>query len=144
MKKNKKDKSLFYLKFVTDKDEIKENEEKINNLTEKQKSEFVYKGYNFYELGVGHDFVFGFFTEYITKNGIKAWRYHYSGMWNICGEKYDWDNINSVFIVRQKPEVNTEHTKWDEIQFPKVKKLSGPIGLKLPSVYPKNKPNENK
>jgi hypothetical protein len=139
---SKKNKLLFHLEFVTDKDERKRYEEIIQNLTEEQKSDWVYKDEPFYYLGRGHAFLFGFFSEFITKSGIKAWRYD-SGKWLIDGHDFTYNEDADEFELIPQPEISNKPINWDEIQFPKVKKLSGPIGLKLPTVYPQTKPNES-
>jgi len=131
----------FHFVYPTDEDIQRENEKIAFELKEEQKTEFVFNGEHLYELGRGHEFLNGFFTEYITKSAKKAWRYD-SGKWNILGDSYDYEDGNFVLIPR--PEIKNEPIDWNEVVFPMVKNLSGPIADKLPSVQPLIKPkNKN-
>jgi len=130
---SKKDKPLFHIVHVTAEDHKRENEKIISELTEDKKSEFYFQGNHFYETGRGHAYGSGFFTGYITKTGVEAWRYD-SGKWSIGNDYYDFED--GEFIIIPKTPVNNEPIDWGSITFPKVKKLSGPVAHKLPSVKP--------
>jgi hypothetical protein len=97
----------------------REMEKQISELIEEQKTEFVFNGQFLYILGRGHDFLYGFFTEYITKTGIKARRYS-SGIWYIDNNLYDYKN--SEFIKRPKLIINTESVDFSEISLPIIQK----------------------
>ncbi len=128
---NNKD-SMFHFVYVTDEDVKKENTELVNSISEDKKSEYVFKGEDLYYLGMGHGFVFGFFSEYITKSGVKAWQYH-SGKWSI--ENHDYNYINNEFVLIP-PSPPSEPVDFSSVQFPKVNNLGGPVALKLPTVKP--------
>jgi hypothetical protein len=130
---DKNEKKLFHFVHVTVEDEKRENEKIISELTEDKKSEFSFQGNYFYETGRGHAYGSGFFTGYITKTGITAWRYD-SGKWSIGSESYNYED--GEFVIIPKHPVNNEPIDWGSITFPKVKKLSGPVAHKLPSVKP--------
>lgn len=131
----KKENSLFNFVYYTDEDERKLREKQISNLTEDKKTDYIFNGENFYELGRGHAFLFGFFTECITKSGIKAWRYD-SGKWTIDGHDFTYDHEKNEFIKTPEPVVSNEPIDWGNIKFPVVKNLSGPMADKFPSVQP--------
>ena len=130
-----KEKPLFHIVHVTAEDQRRENEKIISELTEDKKSEFSFKGNYFYEIGRGHAYGLGFFSKYITKTGIEAWRYD-SGLWSIGDGRYDYVDGEFVLIPPPPP---SEPVDWSSIEFPIVKNLTGPIAHKLPSVKPKNK-----
>lgn len=118
---NKEEKNSFHFVCLTEEDIKKEIQKQISELTEEQKTEFVFNGQPLYKLGRGHDFLYGFFIEYITKNGIKA-RCYDSNIWNIENNNYDY--INSVFIERVKKERNNKPMDFNNVLFPKIKKIS--------------------
>ena len=130
-----KEKPLFHIVHVTAEDQRRENEKIISELTEDNKSEFSFNGNYFYETGRGHAYGLGFFSKYITKTGIEAWRYD-SGLWSIGDGRYDYVDGEFVLIPPPPP---SEPVDWSSIEFPRVKNLTGPIAHKLPSVKPKNK-----
>ena len=130
-----KEKPLFHIVHVTAEDQRRENEKIISELTEDKKSEFSFNGNYFYETGRGHAYGLGFFSKYITKTGIEAWRYD-SGLWSIGDGRYDYVDGEFVLIPPPPP---SEPVDWSSIEFPRVKNLIGPIAHKLPSVKPKNK-----
>ena len=119
MNKKKKDPN-FKINFVTDEDQRKIDQERITKLTEDQKSEYKFQGEYFYELGRGHEFLMGFFTEYITKNGLTAWEYD-SGIWRIQDQDYTYSN--GEFQAEPTHKTENRNIKWDEISFPKVQKI---------------------
>lgn len=129
-----KEKPLFHFVYVTDEDQKRENEKIISELTEDKKSEFSFKGNCFYETGRGHAYGLGFFSKYITKTGIEAWRYD-SGKWSIGNESYNYED--GEFVIIPKPPINNEPTDWSSITFPKIKNVTGTVAHKLPSVKPK-------
>lgn len=135
---SKEKKSLFHFEYKTDEDVKRENQELAKSVTEDKKSEYVFNGEDLYYIGVGHAFLYGFFNEYLTKSGIKAWQYH-SGWWSIGNDRYDYIDGEFVLVPPTPP---SEPIDWASIQFPKVKNLTGPIAGKLISVQPKENPNE--
>lgn len=135
---SKKEKPLFHIVHVTAEDQRRENEKIISELTEDKKSEFSFKGNYFYETGRGHAYGLGFFSKYITKTGIEAWRYD-SGLWSIGDGRYDYVDGEFVLIPPPPP---SEPVDWSSIEFPRVKNLTGPIADQLISVTPKLEPNE--
>jgi hypothetical protein len=84
-------------------------------------------------IALGGFAVAGSFIGYITKTGVEAWRYD-SGKWSIGNDYYDFED--GEFIIIPKTPINNETVDWGSITFPKVKKLSGPVAHKLPSVKP--------
>ncbi len=115
-----------HIKYVTDKDREREKKKTLKNLKESQKTDIIFNGEHFYDIGGGHDFVFGWFTRYITKSGIEATNY-YGGTWMISGEhggeyelkdaawtkidrpeptKVDWNNVDLTFPVVKKTQAS--------------------------------------
>ena len=117
---SKEKKPLFHIVSHTDADERREREELIKNLSEDKKSEFVFKGEDLYYIGGGHAWLYGFFDEYITKSGIKAWGYH-SGKWSIEGNEYEYVDGEFIFIPPPPP---SEPVDFSSIQLPIVKNVS--------------------
>ena len=112
-------KGLFHFVYVTDEDRKKELQEKIDNLTEDKKSEYQFEGQDLYEIGSGHDFIFGWFVEYVTKKGLQATRHH-NGTWGIGDDWYDFKD--NQFIKR--PKVEYKPLDFSSVQFPIVKKVN--------------------
>lgn len=108
------------LKFVylTEEDVKLKISKQIYKLTEEQKSEFIYNNQPLYKLGTGHDFCYGFFTEYLTKTGINA-RCYINNIWHINGEVYNY--INSEFIKIPKIKRNLNPINFKNISFPLMK-----------------------
>jgi hypothetical protein len=115
----KKD-NKFHFVTVTDEDIKRENERVASNLTEEQKTDFVFGGEPLYELGRGHAFIWGFFTEYLTKSAVKAVRYD-SGKWHINGDEYVYENETFVLVPPPPP---TEPADWSTFTFPVVRQVS--------------------
>lgn len=132
---SKEEKTGFHFVYVTAEDHKRENEKIISELTEDKKSEFYFQGNYFYEIGRGHAYGSGFFTSYITKTGIEAWRYD-SGRWSIGDGRYDYVDGEFVLIPPPPP---SEPIDWSSIEFPRVNNIKGPIADKLISVTPKLK-----
>lgn len=131
---DKNESKLFHIVHVTAEDQKRKNEKIISELTEDKKSEFSFQGNYFYETGRGHAYGLGFFTGYITKTGIEAWRYD-SGKWSIGNHDYDFEN--GEFVIIPKPPINNEPIDWGSITFPKVKNINAKtISEDLPSVKP--------
>ncbi len=138
-----KEEKGFHIVHKTMADIERENQETANAVTEEQKTEFVFNGENLYYLGSGHAFLNGFFNEYITKSGVKIWQY-LSGQWTILGNSGDDCELidNELHLIPKEPTPPSEPIDWSSIEFPRVKKLSGPIADKLPSVKPIQNKNE--
>jgi len=129
----KEEKKGFHFVYVTEEDAKKELQEKIDNLTEDKKSEYQFEGQDLYKIGSGHDFVFGWYVEYVTKKGLQATMFH-SGLWRIGGDDYDFKD--NQFIKRPEG----EHTPIDfsAIQFPIVKNVNAKtIADDIKGVEPK-------
>lgn len=137
MKKDKKEKPLFHFEVYTEADQKRDDEKKRSEIKEENKSEYSFNGEPFYVTGGGHDFVFGWFNEYMTKTGIKAWGYH-SGRWVIGGNTYKLKK-NGKFekeeIFVRDPNANF---KFESVSFPIVKNVgTSTLAQDLPSVQPK-------
>ena len=111
----------FSFVYMTEENVKSEINKKISKLTEEQKSEFIFNNQPLYKLGNGHNFLYGFFTEYLTKTGISA-RYYVNGRWYINGEFYDY--INSVFIKIPKIETNLNPIDFNSLSFPTIKNIN--------------------
>lgn len=131
------------IEYVTSEDMERRDREIIASLSETQKSKYIFNDEPFYLIGTGHDFVYSFFNEYITKSGIKACQYLYSGSWSINGDKYKYAYESDTFI---KIEIVIEDRKidFDNMTFPVVRKIPGSIADKLESVIPTTKPTTKK
>jgi hypothetical protein len=110
-----KEEKSFHFVYVTEEDARRELEEKIANLTEDKKSDFKFKGEYFYEIGSGHDFIHGWFFNYVTKSGIQGT--NYKNYWVIGDAEYKLKD--DVFI--EIPKVETKPIDWSEFTFPIVK-----------------------
>jgi len=133
-----KDKLGFHLVIVTDEDVKNETRKLVSEITEEMISKFLFKGEPFYEIGRGHDFVYGFYNEYITKSGIRAKQY-FSGYWNIGGDGYEIKNEEFIKI----PKAGSYPIDWGKLSFPIVKKVNAKtIASELISVTPE--PNTKK
>lgn len=109
----------FHFTYTTDEDVKRETLKLVDNISEDDKSIFIFNGESLYQTkGRGHDFVYGFYQEYITKTGIRATQY-VSGLWIIGNEQYTYKNDN--FELLPKTEVN------ENLSFPIIKNLSFPI-----------------
>ena len=109
------------------------------SVTEEQRSEFIFNGEPLYQLGRGHAFLNGFFTEYITKSGIAARRYD-SGKWEIGGDSYEFADGAFVLISRKEhtpPTPEKMMESWNPVPFPIVKSVADQvIGIDLMPVKP--------
>lgn len=123
----------FHIVYKTDEDYKKELREIIQNLTEEQKTEHQFEGQYLYEIGRGHDFVFGFFMSFVTKGGIQATGY-LSGRWVINGEEYDLKGGNFI----KRPKVEYTPLDFDKVQFPVIKNVNAKtISGDIPSEAPR-------
>ena len=105
---------------IINEEEIQKRKNKIiASLTEKQKSQFTFKQQALYKIGNGHDFLNGFYREYVTKTGIEAKQY--ADRWNIDSNEYIFKNNEFVLIERKQSSKNTT-TDFTNISFPMVKK----------------------
>ena len=111
-----KEKNIFHFEYVTKDDIQNETQKLISELSEESISKFIFRGESFYCIGSGHCFARGFYTEYITKSGIRATQY-VSGYWEILED--DYELINEEFKIIPKTE--TQPINWDEITFPIIK-----------------------
>lgn len=117
--KNKEEKG-FHFVYVTDEDLKREIEKRILELTEDQKSDFVFENHHLYELGRGYDFIYGFYNEYLTKNGIQA-RQYLSGLWRINNEFYKYKDSN--FVLEPKS-IDEKPMDFSKVVFPVIKSIS--------------------
>ena len=131
MKDNKEEK--FHLVYTTEED-IKNNIKRIiSELTEDKKSIFLFNGEYFYEIGRGHNFVYGFYTEYVTKTGILANQYS-SGRWSIGSDQYKIQD--GEFVMLPKAEIT--EIDFNNVSFPVIKSFNAKtIASELISVQPK-------
>ena len=128
-----KEQNKFHLVYVTEEDIKNETKKLVTEITEDKISIFSFKGENLYETGHGHNFVYGFYTEYITKNGLRATQYA-SGLWNIGSDDYKWKNEEFIMI----PKAESHPIDWDSLSFPIVKNVSAKtIANDLQSIKPK-------
>jgi hypothetical protein len=130
---NKKENQSFHIEYKYENDIRKENEELFKNISEDKKSEFLFKGEHLYYLGRGHDFLRGFFSEYVTQSGVKAWQF--GGLWLIGSDEYEYINNEFVLIPPPPPQ---EPIDWSEMSFPIVKSVAAKtLSDELISVKPK-------
>ena len=128
-----KEENKFHLVYTTEEDTKNETEKLTSQITEDKISIFSFKGESLYETGSGHNFVYGFYVEYITKTGIRATQYM-SGLWNIGSDDYEWKNNEFVII----PKTESHPIDWDTLSFPVVKQVSSKtISSNLINVKPK-------
>jgi hypothetical protein len=122
-----------HFKYITDEDIKRETLELVSNIKEEDKSIFVFNDESLYETkGHGHDFVYGFYQEYVTKSGIRANRYT-SGCWIIGNDSYFHKDGN--FELIPKPEVN--EISFDNLSFPLAKQVHAKaVSTDLISVTP--------
>lgn len=130
------DKTNVCFVYVTEEDIKRETENLVKNIKEKDKTKYIFNGEFLYKTGGGgHCFGFGFYTEYITKSGIRATGYR-SGYWVIGSN--DYELINDEFIKIEHPE--PQKINWDHLTFPTIKNISTKtIGSQLKSYKPKRK-----
>lgn len=113
---------MMHFKYVTEKDRAREKKKTLRNLKESQKTDIVFDGENFYDIGGGHDFVFGFFTSYITKSGVEATEYH-SGLWRIGGDKGGEFNLTDGEWVKIEREEPKPSGSFEDVKFPIVRNV---------------------
>lgn len=125
----------FHFTYITDEDVKRETLKLVDNISEEDKSIFVFNGEILYKTkGHGHNFVYGFYQEYITKSGIRATQY-LSGLWIIGNEQYIYKNDN--FKLLPKSEVN-ENLSLENLSFPVIKNIQAKtISSDIISVKPK-------
>lgn len=128
-----KEENKFHLVYTTEEDIKNETKKLVSEITEDKISIFSFNGEHFYINGHGHNFVYGFYNEYITKTGIRATRYA-SGLWNIGSDDYEWKNNEFVII----PKAESHPIDWDTLSFPIVKNVSAKtLANELQSIKPK-------
>lgn len=128
-----KEENKFHLVYTTEEDIKNETKKLVSEITEDKISIFSFNGESLYETGYGHNFVYGFYNEYITKTGIRATRYA-SGLWNIGSDDYEWKNNEFVII----PKAESHPIDWDTLSFPIVKNVSDKtLANELQSIKPK-------
>ncbi|MEK6829109.1 MAG: hypothetical protein AABY15_03200 [Nanoarchaeota archaeon] len=117
-------KPIFHLEIVTEEDAKKKLQETIENLKEEQKTDIKFGDEFLYCLGNGHDFVFGFFTSYVTKSGAEATHYWRGNYWKTSMGEYELKD--GEFIKLPEVEVSNEPLDWNEVMkgFPVVKNVS--------------------
>ena len=129
----KEEKQGFHFVYVTEDDIKRETEKRISELTDDKKTNFIFNKHSFYELGNGHDFCYGFFTEYLTKNGIRG-RYYVSGKWMINNDWYDF--INNNFVIIKQTTRNITPTDFNIMTFPVIKNATKLLADDLIEVKP--------
>jgi hypothetical protein len=123
----KEEKPYFYLVYITKEDEKMEIEKQISELTEEQKSELLFNGDQLYVLGIGHSFSEGFFTEFITKSGIKAYCFD-SGVWKIDGKLYNYVDSKFIKIPEIVRNINSiEPIDFSTFSFPIIKNVNAKL-----------------
>ena len=128
-----KEQNKFHLVVVTEEDIKNETKKLVSEITEDKISIFSFNGEHFYKTSHGHDIVYGFYIEYITKTGIRATQYA-SGLWNIGSDDYEWKNNEFVII----PKAKSHPIDWDTLSFPIVKNVSAKtLANELQSFKPK-------
>ena len=128
-----KEENKFHLVYTTEEDIKNETKKLVSEITEDKISIFSFNGESLYETGYGHNFVYGFYNEYITKTGIRATQYA-SGLWNIGSDDYEWKNNEFVII----PKAESHPIDWDLLSFPIVKNVSAKtLANELQSIKPK-------
>lgn len=126
---------MMKLEYETKSSVEKRKQEVIKNLVEEQRSDFKFNDEFFYNIGSGHDFLYSFFTHFITKSGVEGILF-YHGLWIINGTHYIYENGN--FIEKYIEPVVESNINWNEIQFPIIKNIN-PKLLKdeIQSVQPR-------
>jgi len=129
-----KQENKIHIVYVTEEDIKNETKKLISEITEDKISIFFFNGEALYSTGCGHDFVYGFYTNYITKTGIRATQYVSYGLWNIGSDDYEIKNDEFVLI----PKAESYPIDLDKLSFPIVKNVSAKtISEELISVKPK-------
>jgi len=129
---SKEDKKGFHFVHVTEEDRKRELEETISNLTEEKKSDINFEGEDFYEIGSGHDFVYGWFNSYVTKSGVEATGY--LGFWRIGGDEYERKDDKFIKI----PKEEYEPVDFSDATFPVVKNVQAKtLGEDIVPIKPK-------
>ena len=126
-----------HIKIITEIQRLKERAKIVRNLKESQKTEFIFNNEYLYEVDNGHDFVFGFYTTYVTKSGI--WVTEYGNYWAIGDKKYEL--VDNEWIELEEPEETVSDLSSVDFTFPVVKSThSGLLSDELTSVKPLNGP----
>lgn len=125
--------NFFKFNYLTESDIENETKNLVSKITEDKVSEYVFNGESLYETGgYGHNFLKGFYKDYITKSGVRATRYR-SGKWLIGNDEYLYEN--NKFVIIEKPK--TYDINWDDATFPVIKNVnSGTISDELQSIRP--------
>ena len=127
--------NLFRLEVKTEEDAKQERLKQASEVSEDMKSEFIFNGEHLYVLGRGHNFIKGFYTEYITKSATVVKRFH--DRWFIGGEEYTHSPENGFELVKIKEPTNSEPMDWDGIAFPMVSRVAAKVmSLDLEPVEP--------
>lgn len=113
-----KEQNKFHLVYVTEEDIKNETKKLVAEITEDKVSIFSFKGENLYETSHGHNLVYGFYTQYITKTGLRATQYA-SGLWNIGSDDYEWKNEEFVII----PKAEIYPIDYGTLSFPIVRNI---------------------
>lgn len=131
---NTLDKTTFHFKYVTESDVQKETENLISKISKENITEYEFNGEILYNTGGhGHDFAKGFYSEYITKSGIRATQYSL-GRWYIENDSYSYEDGQFTLFGEQK----SHPIAWENISFPIVKHVNAKsIANDLISVKPK-------
>ena len=101
----------------------KRKQEALDNLTDDQKTDMVWKGEEVYWIGKGHSFLLGSFKHYLTKSGIELKCFLRNSEWSIDNEigNYRYEEGNWVKIERHKPkEANKD--SFSSVVFPTIKR----------------------
>jgi len=134
----KEEKEGFHFVYITEDDIKRETEKQISELIDDKKTDFIFNEQPFYELGGGHDFCYGFFTEYLTKNGIRG-RHYASGKWNINNDWYNF--INHDFVIIEQTTTNITPTDFNNMAFSVIKNVNAKLLTDyLVEIKPKERP----
>ena len=118
--RKRKLKPPFHLEYIYPEDVKRIQQKKASRVKKKQRSDFIFQGEPLYKLGRGHEFLKGFYTEYITKTGIAATRYD-SELWIIDNEQYEFKGGEFVQVPRKVYPIPTPEQmmeSWNSAPFP--------------------------
>jgi len=121
--------------YTTEEDTKRELLKDIQNLSEDQKSKYIYNDEYLYKRSHGHDFLCGFYVEFLTKSGTI-----------IKYQQNKWSTNNTDlklndFVLTNKPvEPTKEYIPSSEpLKFPTITKISAStISQDLIPVAPMN------
>lgn len=112
--------------YITDEDIKRELEIEISNLVEDSKTDILFNGENLYSAGGGHDFLYSFYSRYLTKSGKVLIHYHYSGIWRSENKEYKCSD-NGEFIEIIRPTYEPRDRSFKDMQFPTIKNHSAKL-----------------